>query len=281
MSEHTQNEKLISPVKSQYFSSLTVYKKVWSFFVFPALAISLFIIPQAVAHDLWINISDHFAKQDEKVKAYLGWGHHYPFSDFLSPDRLVSMQVIMPDGKVKNLHPIKEEPGTVIDVTKNGTYVVGAAMKPGYYTKTATGHTFKSKKESRDVISSIWSEKYAKAIFCSVNPTGKSYSKTLGHTLEIIPDNDPCRLTAGDYLTVRVLMRGKPLAGSFVYASCMGALGDKDLGCPVKTDKKGLARVQLVSPGIWRLNIKHQEDPTDPALCDKRVYKAFLTVAVK
>ena len=191
------------------------------------------------------------------------------------------MRVILPDGAVKALIPKKGETGTVINAKENGVYVVGAAMKPGYYTKTVNGHTFKSKKESRDVISSVWYEKYAKAIFCMGNASRNNYRKALGHTLEIIPVNEPCALKAGDYLTVRVLMRGKPLAGTFIYTSCLGGFGDQDLGCPVKTNEKGEARIQFATDGIWRLNVKHQEPPPDPALCDHRKYTAFLTVAVR
>jgi len=58
----------------------------------------LSFVPYALAHDLWLNISSHSAGLGDTVKAYLGWGHHYPFSDFLSPDRLASMEVVTPKG---------------------------------------------------------------------------------------------------------------------------------------------------------------------------------------
>ena len=233
------------------------------------------------AHDLWINMSSHFAEPGTTVKAYLGWGHHYPFSDFLSPSRLGSMKVLMPDGRFKKLEPGKCEPGTIIDTMERGTYVVGAAMKPGYYTRTVSGHTFKSKKESEDVISSIWSEKYAKAILCVDGQDNKSYLKPFGHALELVPVSDPCSVRPGEPFVLKVLFREKPLAGVSLSASCLGRPAEKAIAGSVKTNDKGEAGIELNSPGVYRIMLTYKESPADTELCDYNKYSAFLTLEVR
>ncbi len=245
------------------------------------LALSLSYPAFVRAHDLWINISSHFVKPGQAVKAYLGWGHHYPFSDFLSPTRVQSISVLMPDGTMVPLTPRDEGPGIPIEVKEDGVYMVGVAMKPGYYTKTKKGHTFKSKKESQDVISSIWYEKSAKAVFCAGRATNGAYEKSFGHSVEIIPLDNPCGVRAGNSLRVKVLLNGKPLGDAFLYKSRLGDSGNDALPCPAKTDSKGIAKILLDKAGIWRLMVKEKRPPADPSLCDYRTYTAFFTIAVR
>ncbi len=252
--------------------------------VMPHLSIlaMFFLIPAiSCAHDLWINISSHFPQPGDSVKAYLGWGHHYPFSDFLSPKRVESMALLRPDGTLIPIVPGKKEPGIPIHIEHEGVYIVGAAIRPGYYTKTSHGHGFKSKKESKDVISSTWYEKYAKAVICAGNGSEGPYGKAFGHAIEIIPLDNPCKMRPGGDLRVKVLRSGRPLKGAFIYKSRLGQPSDKALSCPERTDKNGVAKIHLAQEGIWRLMVKQKEPPLDPALCDNRAYTAFLTFAVR
>ena len=239
--------------------------------------------PNSNAHNLWINISSHFIQPGDKVKAYLGWGHHYPFSDFLPPNRLDSMTVLRPDGIIIPVPTVNKnrEPGIPIKIDQEGVYIVGAAIKPGYYTETSHGHTFKSKKESKDVINSIWYEKYAKAIICSGSALKGAYVKPLGHAIEIISLGNPCKVKPGENLKVKVLLNGRPLEGAFLYKSYLGQPSNKVLSCPQKTDKNGIAEIHFENEGIWRIMVKQKEPPLDPTLCDNRIYTAFLTIAVR
>lgn len=235
----------------------------------------------AVAHDLWINLSKHHVVTGDTVKVYLGWGHDYPFSDLLSLDRLKSLEMITPSGKREVLMPKKCVPGTPISVLETGTYLVSAVMKPGYYTKTVGGHTFKSKKESKDVISSVWYEKFAKAAFSSDTPLGTAYKKVLGHTIEIVPVEDPTALKQDDTLHVKVLFRGKPLPKAFVYGSYLGFPAPHAYAYATMTNANGIAGIRIVAPGVWRLMVRHHEAPKDPDLCDMMKYTAFFTFATK
>ncbi len=235
----------------------------------------------AVAHDLWINLSKHHVVTGDTVKIYLGWGHDYPFSDLLSVDRLKSLEIVTPSGKREVLKPEKCVSGTPITALETGTYLVSAIMKPGYYTKTVGGHTFKSKKESKDVISSVWYEKFAKAVFSSDTALGTAYKKVLGHTIEIVPVEDPTALKQNDTLHVKVLFRGKPLPKTFVYGSYLGFTGPHSYAYATRTNANGIAGIRIIAPGVWRLMVRYHEAPRNPNLCDIMKYTAFFTFGTK
>ncbi len=256
----------ISMLKIMAFSVLTYL----TFLIGP-------ICSTVLAHDLWINLSKHHVRSGDTVKVFLGWGHNYPFSDFLPIKRLKSMKLITPSDKVLTLMPKEGVPGTEVTASESGTYLVAVAMKPGYYTKTIAGHTFKSKKESKDVISSIWYEKYAKAVFSVDTSDSKIYKKVVGHNLEIIPLNDPSCLRQGDSLSVKVLFKGKPLSRTFVYGSYLGFVGGHAFAYATRTNNAGIASIRLVTPGVWRLMVQHHEPPQDESLCDLMKYTAFFT----
>ncbi len=239
------------------------------------------ICSRALAHDLWINLSKHHVVTGDTVKIYLGWGHDYPFSDLLPIERLKSLEIITPSGKREVLKPEKCIPGTPVTTLETGTYLVSAVMKPGYYTKTVGGHTFKSKRESKDVISSLWYEKFAKAVFSSDTALGSAYKKVLGHTIEIVPVEDPTTLRQNDTLHVKVLFRGKPLPKTFVYGSYLGFPGLHAYAYATRTNAEGIAGIRIIAPGIWRLMVQHHEMPRNPDLCDIMKYTAFLTFGTK
>ncbi len=251
-------------------------------FVMVLVATFMLLFPiMGEAHDLWLNLSHHYAEVGRDVKAYLGWGHSYPFSDFLNAEQVAKMQLITPSGKVKALTPATNDPGTKIKVSETGTYIIAVQRKGGYHTKTTTGYTSKSKKESKNVISSGWSEKAAKAILTGEKAGGNAYQKTLGHSIEIIPLADPATLHQGDYLPVKVLFKGKPLAKCYLYGTYVGFSTEGASAYTIATNKKGEAKIKIITPGIWRILAAHSYPAPDPTLCDEYKYAAALTFEVK
>ena len=154
-------------------------------------------------------------------------------------------------------------------------------MKPGYHTRTTTGYTRKSKNESRNVIHSTWSEKYAKAIFYGDIPGNKAYRKELGHNIEIVPLKDPGTLTTGASLPVKVLFKGDPLAKTYVYGSYLGFSTTGAFAYTTSTNKKGIADIKIIQPGIWRIMVQHIHPADDPKECDDYKYVTILTFEVR
>lgn len=233
------------------------------------------------AHDLWLNLSHHYNDIGSSVDAYLAWGHSYPFSDFLDLSRLDKMYVITPSGKSTYLHPEKENSATKIKINEQGTYLLAASTKAGYHTQTTTGYTSKSKSESKNVIHSTWSEKYAKAIFYGDIPGNKAYQKELGHNIEIVPLKDPGTLTAGGSLPVKALFKGKPLAKTFVYGSYLGFSTTGAFAYTTLTNKNGIADIKIIQPGIWQIMVQYIYPADDSRECDDYKYVTILTFEVR
>jgi hypothetical protein len=84
----------------------------------------------------------------------------------------------------------------------------------------------------------------------------------LGHDLEIVPMADPVAARVGESLRIRVLFRGKPLAGADVERGD-GVTAIKEADIPrFKTDEEGIAAIPIVKAGPVLLVIDHRLTPS-------------------
>ena len=83
------------------------------------------------------------------------------------------------------------------------------------------------------------------------------WRRPLGLTLEIVAETDPRQLASGAPFTVRVLYRGKPLAGALVKTFAQGSVVTESR---VRTDATGRATMTLGKPGVWLVNTVHMTD---------------------
>ncbi|RKY64330.1 MAG: DUF4198 domain-containing protein, partial [Candidatus Latescibacterota bacterium] len=124
----------------------------------------------------------------------------------------------------------------------------------------------------------------AKAVV-NVGEDSDSYSKPLGHRLEIIPLENPGKLKGcgGHFLPVQVLFEGKPLRYGQVLATYVGFSTGEDFACATSTDGEGKAKIRLVHWGPWMIRVNHQVPPTEElkGKCDRLSYTATLTFEVK
>lgn len=107
--------------------------------------------------------------------------------------------------------------------------------------------------------------KYAKTVIEVGRGGPRAFSRAAGHPLEFIPLADPSTLTAGDTLHVRVLYRGRPLAGSnthagYVPAETLARPADSSAAASdqhLVADANGLIHVPLRSGGLWNVRMIH------------------------
>lgn len=105
--------------------------------------------------------------------------------------------------------------------------------------------------------------RYSKAIVG--RPTVSAIRSSLGHVLEIVPQQDPRSLKAGESLRVQVLFRGQPLAGAQVAAVNEGASGESGkFPVTARTDQNGMAELKLHKPGLWYARLIHTIRMNDP-----------------
>lgn len=239
----------------------------------------------AYAHYLSVNVDNYHPRVGEEVTVSLGYGHHFPETEFVKASKIERLYIIEPDGKEVPLEikargkdelvsPIK------LKLDKSGTYLVVAERKKYFATKTAEGYKFQSKKGLKDVISSSWSEGDAKAIINVGEPSGQAFQKDIGQRFQIIPTNDPGRLKEGDYLNVKIMLDGKPISTK-AYATYAGFSDESGVFAYTTGTKKGTARVRMLESGAWLVKVSEKFPYPDAKEADTYSFTSSLTFGIK
>jgi uncharacterized GH25 family protein len=269
-------------------------RKIRSYFVLMVfLSICLLFVKGVSAHTLWLNASDYSPKFSLKYKAatkiYFGYGHSYPVDDFLSLDELQEFYSVNSENNKQELKP--NQGGflaTQVEFKRADIYRIGAIKKSGFYTmyieKGEIHHKLAPKIGLKNVIKSFHYEQYAKSLINVGSIEGDSFLKPIGHKLEIVPLNNPANLkgNGGDFLSIKVLFKGKPAKFCKVYATYNGFSSGEDFAFSTATNGEGIAKIRLIHWGTWLIKAKLQLSPGDDLKnkCDKLNYTATLTFEV-
>jgi uncharacterized GH25 family protein len=248
-----------------------------------------FITSQANAHNLWIALDHYSQRVGGTAKVFLYLAHSsLPFDDLGRPENMKEFFYLDPSGKQKEFKLKKSDPesffnevGVPLTLQQEGTYMASAVMKPVFMTTTPKGRKMQSKKDLPDATNCRYVEFFAKAIFHAGKPGGNAYTTVLNQTIEMVPQKDPSLMKTGEYLPVKVLFKGKPLTGEFVYATYVGFSTKEDYAYTTKTDRQGIAMIRITNPGIWWIKMPHKEQYEDQAECDVGQYAAIMTFEVK
>lgn len=237
------------------------------------------------AHDMWVNMQDYTLEKSKPAMLTVGYGHAFvvPAKEFLSRDRVDTVLFLSPDGREELSVPEGDSKyQSKAPLGAQGSYMAVVKQRAGFSSKTVDGYqSGKNKKDLKDVIECRYSEKYAKALFTVGAPGGDSFSKILGHPMEIVPLQDPSKLKKGDVLTVKILFQGKP-ARTNVYGTYAGFSEESGtFAYTTSTDKDGIAKIKLINEGTWLLLVKEEMAYPDTTVCDKQSRAASLTFQVK
>jgi len=239
---------------------------------------------QAGAHDMWLEVRDYTPQVGEEITLTLAYGHHFPARGFMAEEDLDEIYMLDPEGKKIGIKSFSEvEFKGEKSLKKEGTYLIVAKKKGGFSTKTTEGYKRgQSKKGLNNVITCTYSAKYSKAIVNVGKAGDKTFSKALGHELEIIPLADPGNLQEGDYLPIKVMFKGKPLSSTHVFGTYLGFSTEKNtFAYTTKTSKEGIAKIKMLKSGAWLITTSHIEDYPDPKECDQYKFGSALTFEVK
>ena len=84
----------------------------------------------------------------------------------------------------------------------------------------------------------------------------------------------------GGYMPVQVLFKGKPFSGN-LFATYAGFSTEKStFAYATRTDKKGRAKIRILTPGVWMIKAGHEQAYPDDKICDVESYIATLTFEV-
>jgi len=103
---------------------------------------------------------------------------------------------------------------------------------------------------------------------------GGGFDSVLGLTLELVPEADPTALKPGGELPLRLLYRGKPLAGALVTAL---PRDHPEAGVSARSDARGQVRLRLGASGAWLVKTVHMIPAPAGAEADWESYWASLT----
>jgi len=245
------------------------------------------------AHDFWIDPSSFQPAPGQRVTVRLRVGQHFHGDPVpRDPSLLQRFSVIGPSGGET---PVPGVPGAEpagfatltapglslilyasgrspvsLDGAKFETYLAEEGLETVSAERARKGQTAAPVKE-------VFS-RYAKAF---LNVGGKSggksspgFDRALGLSLELIPEKDPTGLAAGAELPVRLLYRGKPLAGVLVTALPQAK---PDTKVTARTDAAGRARLRLNQPGEWLVKAVHMIPAPAGAGADWESFWASLT----
>lgn len=245
------------------------------------IVVSLLLILTATstqAHMLWFNTNQHKADPGETVWLEIGWGHKYPRHEAINEGWIERVYALDPKGQEVPVEKIFPAFYRFTPTTK-GTYRVIANLKSGFLSITKQGHKLGSKKDVTDVVSCFQYIMNAKGLI-EVGKKKDSFSRESGVPLEIIPLKDPAGLKVGDTLPVKVMFRGKPLAGAKVQGIYSGFKTDEKIHWAMEeeTDSEGIVHVKLSAKGQWLLKTGHKTPYPDKAEADEYSYSTSLTV---
>ena len=101
-------------------------------------------------------------------------------------------------------------------------------------------------KPAREVFS-----RCAKALLDVGGAGTAGFDRPLGFTLELLPEKNPYALRPGDSLPVRLLLDGKPLAGS--PRPCAASRRGRGGASAARTGRDGRATLRLSKAGLWMI----------------------------
>lgn len=239
------------------------------------LALQGFATP-ALAHYPWITLSQD---NERGTMIRLGFGHVFPEDGPLAVERLEGIRVVDADGSVKDLLLEDRELHALPEKADGGRLIVAEEV-PSFWSRTYEGSRPGSRLQYPDAFSCVQSMNVMKAVVG--DGPGEAWRHRQGHTLELVPMDDPAVLEAGDPLTIQVLWHGKPWAGQLkaTYAG-YAREGEDSYALALETDQQGRARFVPAVAGDWLVVAHASEEFPDPAVCDRRSHTATLTFRVR
>jgi uncharacterized GH25 family protein len=206
-------------------------------------------LPVVGAHEFIVKPAQLHVESGAKLPFNILATHVFMVSEEVEPVNTVKAWLIEGDKstpvELKENHTLETLDGVVI-VNRKGTAMLVSQLQEPIETTKAEG----SGRSQR-----IKREKFSKALV-TVTTNDESYKKALGHKLEIVPVSNMTMARAGEDLSFKILLDGKPLKGQ-VYATYDG-FSRRYMTFAYATESldDGVAHVKVTSPGVWMVRVE-------------------------
>ncbi len=245
--------------------------------------LSLMGFISAFAHDLFLKPDSFFAKINQKVSISIMNGTFKESEGAVSFARLTDVSIVSPSGV--RINP-KEADFTKNDTTaflnftpsESGNYVVGlstawrenslpASEFNEYLTLEGIPDILEDRKRDKEleIDGKYRYSKYVKTIIQAGGKQTANYATNLGYAVEMIPQANPYKLKVGSTIEIACLKDGKPLIGQTVLTGneSKGKLATER---SVRSDEKGIIKINLDRPGKWYAKFINMVKVDDPKL---------------
>lgn len=243
------------------------------------------------AHDFWIEPSTFRPAVGSDVAARLMVGQKFRGEALpRNPALIVKFVLVSDRGETPVAGRAGAEPAGRVAISEPGLLVLGyrslnsplaleAAKFEEYLREeglesviAARVRRGESGKPSREVFS-----RCAKSLLSAGGGGESGYDRSLGFTLELIPERNPYALERGGELPVRLLYEGRPLKGALVAALPYAAPEER---LSQRTDRDGRVRLRLPRVGAWLFKAVHMVPASADTGADWQSLWASLTFEI-
>ena len=214
------------------------------------------VAPSVAAHDLWVETegSIHTLRYGHERSKHDGERSLTYAKDFVKKGRCFGR-----DGKEVHTSLSQSFPAQIAGSCAATLFVASS----GFWIKTPYGTQNKPKTEAAPALDSWESFDMVKHL----REWSPAFSNPLADSLELVPEENPLLLKAGDKMTVRVFWRGKPRSGVTVaYHGSPRGVSAAD----------GRVNIRLRDPGFQLIQASVDDPPRDATKADKTVYATHL-----
>jgi uncharacterized GH25 family protein len=252
-----------------------------------ATAIVVSAVP-VFAHDMWIEPAAFSPRSGEIVALRLLVGEDL-VGDPLPRNSALIRQFIVEDaaGRRPVVGRDGADPAGLVRVVTPGLIVIGYSSHPSRVELPAEKFNHYLLEEGLDSVTALRAQRNettrgareifsrcAKSLVASGPQRQGSADRSLSFALEIVAEQNPYTLRAGDALPVGLTYEGRPLAGALIVAFNRARPSEK---VRIRTDQEGRARVRLSAPGLWLVKAVHMVPAPAGSNADWASYWASLT----
>jgi uncharacterized GH25 family protein len=221
------------------------------------------------AHDLWLEPTTFSPEPGQVVGVRLRVGHLLLMSDPLPRDPALVKQFVVEDaaGRQPVYGRDGADPAGLLRVAMPGLLVIGYHSHPSAIELPADKFNQYVQEEGLEAVAALRTRRNetgasaherfsrcAKSLLLAGAPSEAQGDRLLGFPLELVAEQNPYALRAGEELSVRLTYENRPLAGALVVALNRRAPAEK---LAARTDHAGRVRFRLRPGGMWLVKAVH------------------------
>lgn len=262
------------------------------------LVVALICFPAvAIAHDFFLYPSAFYLHPGDSVRLFTHVSDTFPgVPQNWNPDRVVRF-VHISNGRITDRTNIARQDSpraAVVALRDTGTHLFALdwkarliELKPDQFVHYLQSEGLdriiglRKKRGETDKPGREQYSRYVKTLVQVGSEVSTSISKVVGQKIEIVPLENPYKLTIGDSFAVQVLFDGKPLPDALISATYAGFTKRADTyEQSVRTDERGTAVFHLTHRGPWLVRVVQMVPLENSADADWESFWASLTFEI-